>query len=298
LSDIFDTLKKASFGDIEFPYKSISIKGALDHHVHKYLHRPGAEIEALGRRHYEIRYECDFHTDMPSWPGLYPNRLSQLVSLFESEETLPLFVPNLARELPAKCIDWPRKLLATVRSGESVELTFLEDSTDRYTADKLITFTSKTVVPQVDAVQFEVEKLADPVAQDWLDKVLEELDKYLALIESIEMEADYQHARVDGLFDRVGRLARVPVLQTAAGASALRATLALWGTIAEQKNTSLVAARPIAAYTTQRDKMSIVDVSMALFGGDPSRALEILRLNDLDDALAIRVGTEIRYLTP
>jgi len=296
--DIFDGFKKLAFGDIEFPYVSLSIKGSLRHHVHEYLHRPGAEIESLGRRAYEIRVEAQFHTDMPSWPDLYPDRLSQLVSLCESEATYPLYVPNLGGELPCKAIDWPRTLLAAVRSGEKVEFTFLEDSSAKYTADKLITFTSRTIVPQYDAVKFEVEKLGDVEAQSWLDAVLEELDRVLAIQESIEMEADYQHARVDGLFDRVGNLARVPILQTAEGAQALRATLSLWGTVGTQMNTSLVASRPLAAYTTERDKMSIVDLSMLLFG-DPTHALkDILRLNDFDDALAIRAGTEVRYLTP
>jgi len=295
MADIFEGFKKLAFGDIEFPYVSIAINGALDHHVHRYLHRPGAEIESLGRRAYEIRVEAQFHTDMPSWPDLYPDRLSQLISLCESEQTFPLYVPNLGGELPCKCTAWPRTLLASVRSGERVEFTFLEDSTERYTADKLITFTSTTIVPKYDAVRFEVEKLGDPEAMSWLDAVLTELDKVLAAQESIEMVADYQHARVDGLFGRVGRLARVPSLQTADGAAALRATLGLWGTVGTQMNDSLITTRPIAAYTTPRDKMSVLDVSFALFG-DPSHAMEILNLNDLDDALTIRVGTEVRYL--
>lgn len=297
MTDIFDGFKKLSFGDIEFPYRSISIKGSLRHHLHEYLHRPGGEVESLSRRAYEIRVESDFHTDMPSWPDLYPDRLSQLISLCEGEQTLPLYVPNLGRDLPAKCIEWPRRLLASVRSGESVEFTFLEDNAEQYTADKLITFTSKSITPLVTTVQFEVEKLADPVAQDLLDRVLEELDKYLAIVESAEFVADYQHARVDGLFDRVNRLARAPVLGTVDGSAAMRATLSLWGTVAKMKNNSLVASRPLAAWTTDRDKMSVVDVSLKLFG-DPAHALEILRLNDLDDALAIRVGTSVRYLTP
>lgn len=297
MADIFDTLKKASFGDIEFPYVKLSIKGSLRHHVHEYLHRPGAEVESLGRRAYEFRFECQFHDNMPSWPDAYPDRVSQLVSLCESELTLDLFVPNLARAIPCKAIEWPRTLHASVRSGESIEFTFLEDSADKYTADKLITFTSKTIVPLVDNVQFEVEKLADPEALSWLDQVLEELDKWLALEESIQMEADYQHARVDGLFDRVGRLARVPVLQTSVGATALRATLDLWGAVGEQKNTSLVKARPIAAYTTQDDKLSVVDLSLILFS-NPLHATEILTMNDLDDALAIRAGTTVRYYVP
>lgn len=295
MADIFDGFKKLAFGDIEFPYVSIAINGALNHHVHQYLHRPGSEIESLGRRAYEIRVEAQFHTNMPSWPDLYPNRLSQLVSLCESEQTFPLYVPNLGGELPCKCIAWPRRLLASVRSGESVDFTFLEDSTEQYTADKLITFTSTTIVPQYDAVKFEVESLGDPEALSWLDAVLTELDKVLGAQESIANEADYQHARVDGLFDRVGKLARVPALQTADGSAALRATLGLWGTVGTQMNDSLITTRPLAAYTTPRDKMSVIDVSLALFG-DPSHAMEILRYNDLDNALAIRVGTEVRYL--
>jgi len=139
--DIFDAFKKAAFGDIQFPYKAISIKGALDHHPHKYLHRPGAEVEGLGRRAYVIGFDCDFHNTAPSWPDLYPSRLSQLVSLCESEQTYPLDVPNLGRSLPVKAIVWDRTLLASVRSGESVRFEFLEDSTERYTADKLINFT-------------------------------------------------------------------------------------------------------------------------------------------------------------
>ena len=35
MTDIFDGFKKAAFGDIEFPYVSLGIKGSLRHHVHE-----------------------------------------------------------------------------------------------------------------------------------------------------------------------------------------------------------------------------------------------------------------------
>jgi hypothetical protein len=295
MTDIFDALKKAAFGDIEFPYTDLKIRGSLRHHVHEYLHRPGAEIESLGRRAYEFRYGCQFHTDMPSWPDLYPDRLSQLVSLCESEQTLALYVPNLAREIQAKAIEWPRTLLASVRSGEQVEFAFIEDASDRYTADKLIGLSLSSAPTQFEIVRVAVEALEDEVSLDLLDLLSAELDAWLAVVESVQLQAEYQHARIDGLFNRCNALARAPILQTAPGSAALRATLDLWATIAKLRNDSLVAARPLAAYVTQEDRLSVVDVSLRLFGS-PAYALEILQLNDFDDALSIKLGTNVRYL--
>lgn len=298
MADIFDGFKKAAFGDIEFPYVSIGIKGSLRHHVHEYLHRPGAEIESLGRRAYEFRFGCQFHTDMPSWPDLYPSRLSELVSLCESEQTFDLYVPNLGREVKAKAIEWPRNLLATVRSGESVELVFLEDASERYTAANLIGTVANSAPAQIAAVQFEVEKLAEPELTDLLDDLIAELDKWLSVKEDVELAIEYQHARVDGVFTRCQRLAEAPAMQTTLATPALQATLALWANIARVKNDSLAAARPLAAWITDDDHMSVTDVAMKLFNGSPANTVEILKLNDFDDALDIRVGTRVRYLTP
>ncbi len=296
MADIFDGFKKAAFGDIEFPYVSLGIKGSLRHHVHEYLHRPGAEIESLGRRAYEFRYSCQFHTDMPSWPDLYPSRLSELVSLCESELTFDLYVPNLARHVRAKAIEWPRTLLASVRSGESVEFVFLEDASEQYTAANLIGVVANSAPAQIAVVQFEVEKLADPELTDLLDDLLAELDKWLSVKEDIDRIAEYQHARVAAVFDRCQRLAQAPGMQTALASPALQATIALWANVARARNDSLVAARPLAAWITDRDNLSVTDVAMHLFNGSPANAVEILRLNDFDDALDIRVGTNVRYL--
>jgi hypothetical protein len=298
MADIFDGFKKAAFGDIEFPYISIGIKGSLRHHVHEYLHRPGAEIEALGRRAYEFRFGCQFHTDMPSWPDLYPSRLSELVSLCESEQTFDLYVPNLGREVKAKAIDWPRTLLATVRSGEQVEFVFLEDASARYTADNLIGVVANSAPTQIAAVQFEIEKLAIPELTDLLDDLLAELDKWLSVKEDIDRIAEYQHARVAGVFTKCQALAQAPAMQATLASPAMQATVALWANVARVKNDSLVTSRPLASYTTERDNLSVVDLSMLLFNGSPANAVEILQLNDFDDALNIRVGTRVRYKVP
>jgi hypothetical protein len=299
-ADIFDSFRKAAFGDIEFPYRGISIKGALRHHVHEYLHRPGAEIESLGRRPYIFGFDCEFHNVAMSWPDLYPSRLSQLVSLCESEQTFPLMVPNLGREIQVKAIAWDRTLLASVRSGESVRFEFIEDSSERYTADKLISFTQASAPTQFEAVVFEVERVpgVDFDTMDYLSALAEEVEKWLAVVDLATATPGFIHASVESLFTRCQDLARAPALQTAQAWPALAATLSLWGTIAKLRNESLDAARPLAGYTTARDRMSVIDVSMVLFDGDPSHTMELLQLNDFDDAMAIRVGTNVRYLAP
>lgn len=297
MPDIFDSFKKAAFGDLEFPYVSLSIKGSLRHHVHEYLHRPGAEIESLGRRAYEFRYACQFHQDMPSWPDLYPSRLSELISLCESGQTFPLYVPNLAREVQAKGIDWPRNLTATMRSGESVDFTFLEDLGALYTADKLIGTVSRSVPVQHDNVRVLIEALQDPPALDALDAFAVELDKWLALLDGLKGDILYLPIRVDALFDAGLALSQTPILQTALGAPAMTATIAMLADIARLRNESMQSTRPFAAYTTERDKMSVVDVSMVLFG-TPANAWELMQLNNLDDALSMKLGTTVRYMVP
>jgi len=171
----------------------------------------------------------------------------------------------------------------------------ITDGSERYTADKLIGTVANSVPTQFDTVVLEVEKLADPTAQDLLAELTAELDKWLAVKESVDQVAAYQHARVDGLFTRCGALAQTPALQTAVAAPALVATIALWASVAKIRNESFVAARPLAGYITTRDRMSVVDISIALFA-TPANAYEILKLNDFDDALSIKVGTNVRYL--
>lgn len=295
MADVFETFQPASFGDIAFPFISLSIKGSLDHKVHKYLHRPGGEVEDLARRAYEFRFECQFDSESKAWPDLYPDRLSQIVALCESGKTFALYVPNLAREVDAKAIDWPRTLHASVRSGERVEFAFVEDSTELYTTSNLITFASGSAPAQFDALSARVNDVGDPESLSRLDAVRAELEKWSTLVESSLLVAEYQYAKLDALLAACESLARAPSLQLASNSLALRSAIALWSTVAKARTASQQSSRPLAAWVTDRDALTVVDVSLKLYGS-PASAMELMALNELDDALNIRVGTSIRYL--
>ena len=67
---IFDQFERASFSAIEFPVKSVRVRGALRHHMHKWRHVPGGEPEKLGREPYQIDMQCAFHATVRGYGGL------------------------------------------------------------------------------------------------------------------------------------------------------------------------------------------------------------------------------------
>lgn len=295
MADVFDNFARpAAFGDIAFPFIQLSIKGSLDHKVHKYLHRPGGEVEDLARRAYEFRFECQFDSESRAWPDLYPDRLGQLVALCESGQTFALYVPNLASEVQAKATDWPRTLHASVRSGERVEFAFVEDSTDQYTTNNIISFAAGTAPAQFDALSARVNEVEDEEALSLLDKVRSEVDKWRTTVESAQLVAEYQFAQMDALLGACEAMARAPALQLAQNSLVLRAAISLWSTVAKARTAALTSSRPLAAWVTDRDALTVVDVSLKLYG-TPANSLELMSLNELDDALNIRLGTSIRY---
>lgn len=295
VADLFDAWRKAKYGDIEFPYTDLEIKGSLRTHTHEYLKRPGGEVETLGRRCYTFGFKCRFVDVFERYADLYPSRLSAIISQCESEQTYDLWVPPMERSFRVKATDWARTITANLRNGEDVSLTFVEDSTEQYTTLNLIGTRRAALMPDATVVAQQVAALEDPVATDRLDALIETLDGYLTQVALAEAEADYQTARIDAVIQRCEALANVPIMQTPPAAPALTALLGVWAFAAQEKAASVALARPILLYEVKRPTMSVLDVAVELYG-TPGKSAELLRLNDLDNALAIRRGTFLRYL--
>lgn len=301
MSDVFDTWRRLSFGGIEFPYTDIQIKGALRHHLHEYIKRPGGEVETLARRAYQITVRCEMLDlvlpvrSFKRYVDLYPSQLSALISLCEQGLPQDLFLPPLGRALRCKAIDWTRSISAARRSGESVEFQFLEDSSDQFTTLNLIGAKSASLTPKLAALQVEVEALGDPDASSAFDRLLDAVNSYIDARDRVTDAAEYQTARIDAAVGRCQELSRVDVINTAAGSAANTALVRTWSIILQERNAQFSSSRPLLGYRTPRAGMSVVDVSVELFD-TPANAVEILRLNDLDDAMSIPRDTPIRYL--
>jgi hypothetical protein len=295
MPDLFDTWKRASFGGIEFPFTDLDIAGSLRKHTHEYLKRPGGEVEALGRRCYVFSFKCRFVDVFEAYADLYPSRLSALISLCESERTYELWIPPMERSFQAKATEWRRSITAMLRNGEDVSFTFEEDSTEQYTTLNLIG-TRASAFPQLATeLAVEIRALEDPSLLDAFNALLEAIDAFLTVVSLVQAEIDYQTARVDGVIRRCQALANLPAMQRAPAAPALLILINVWALAAQTRAEVLSASRPILLYRVERDVMSVIDVSVDIYG-TPAKSGELLRFNDLDNAMRITRGTYLRYL--
>lgn len=294
MEDLFSTIRRAGFGGIEFPYTDYSIRGSLRHHVHEYIKRPGAEVESLSRRAYEFSFKCRFVDVFEAYVDLYPSRLSALISLCEQGLAQDLWVPTMGRSFKCKALTWVRNVSAQMRSGEDVEFSFLEDSSEEFTTLNLIGLKTAAFTPKVVLLTDALAALEDRSWLDFLDDLLGAINAFLTAVDIANSYIDYALAKIDAVIGACIALANLPVMQRAPSAVALRALLEIWAIAAQQRAQVVAAARPIVSYVVDRAYMSVIDVSISLYNS-PSRASEILRLNDLDNALAIPRGTLVRY---
>jgi hypothetical protein len=295
MPDLFDTWRRAKFDTIEFPFTDLDIRGSLRKHTHEYLKRPGGEVEALGRRCYIFSVKCRFVDVFEAYAGLYPSRLSALISLCESERTYDLWIPPMERSFKVKATEWTRSISAQLRNGEDATFTFEEDSTEQYTTLNLIGTKSAAIPPKATVLAQEVRALEDATAISALDALLATIDLYLTAVSLVQADIEFQTARIDGVVRRCEALANTPVMQTATAARALRALIEVWALAAQEKAAQLSASRPLLTYLVEQPTMNIIDLSIALYG-TPRKAGALLGWNDLDNAMAIRRGTNILYL--
>lgn len=291
---ITTTFQEAAFGGIEFPYTERSITGSVGHVVHKYIHRPGGKVEVLSRNLMEFRFKCPFHTTIPSMPDAYPTRLAALISLHDSLQTYDLVVPGLGT-VKAKMIHYTRDLRAAVISGESIELTFLENTDDQFTTLQNIGATRASLPMQFDALYSYATDMGAPT--DVMAR-LDDLDTSVSDLLSAVAGAIEEVAAIGILVGAVIAgctvVDRTPWFQDPNNIEAWLALQEVLWTAVSLSGDALELHGELVAYVTP-EPMTIMQVSMAVYDGDASRGLELLQLNDVRDALHVPALTLIRH---
>jgi len=313
MPNIVETFEIASFDAVEFPWVEYSIKGSLDHHVHKYIHKPGGEVEDLGRRLYEFRFQLEFHeTDLAQWLGKYPGNMLKLVELYEGGGTHVLVVPGVGH-FKAKLINLDRHFVARILSGEKAELSFLEDGKDLFSVQALFGFASATMPAQVEQLRIEVDRVAPllvgpaPVLEPFdptptlvdqisvgIDAIESAADAVLVARDQAELQMDMVATKVNGLIaacEVLDGLFTDPLL-----AAASEPLFAIWEAAIDARDDQLEAGLVLETYVVTR-RMSVIDLALQLYG-TTDQVSTLLHVNDFDDALSIRPGTTIRYYGP
>jgi hypothetical protein len=292
VSEIVDTFTRAGFGGIQFPWTKIAIKGGLDHHVHKYIHRPGAEIENLARKPYEVKFSAELHTTLRKWQNAYPGTLAQLIALFELGETRDLAVPNyFGGTLPCKCVDWSRNLDAKRRSGESVEFTFLEDSTAQFAnLNAIFVVAAQSFAAQIASLNRLGQGLP---SSSIFDKLKQAMGLYLAIESIAEVAFEYISNKLDPIIAACEALDALLFFQDPKNYYLLDLIRDIWDTAVTVNLDALRRSLPMETFFTQR-VMTVGEVSLEIYS-NLDHAIEILQLNPIDDALAIPPGKFLRH---
>jgi len=298
---IYAKFQKASFSGINFPYSQITIQGGLRHHVHEFPHSAGGDLEKMGRKVYVIRFRCPFH-DLPgsdleqSFPQLFPNRLQNLIALFDKETTAELVVPSLGT-IKVAATDWQgRAEMSEALSGETWDIEFTEDeeraslikdipkygvAAMRAAGDNLAEQAKKAY--DEGRVPGLFELINDAITE--VDGVLGEADAYTRLVA----------AKIHAVADLCGRADReIDELQSPMNHVLLEALKSVWANAVDLSE-NFGETQDILVYRVPK-LMGIGQVSANVYG-TTERAFEIMQFNAIPDPFAIPAGTELNYLS-
>lgn len=305
MSDVLSTLPNWQIGTIAFPVTKWLISSELRHHVHEYPHADGGALEKLGTKLVHAHVTCPFHDSFDNWPNLFPGTpttgLAGLQAMHDAKSTEDLIIPTVGK-IQAVIIKLTRSGSARVRSGEEVEIEFLQD-------------TSSTALPVLVAVSS---------AADISQKAATLQSLYDAAV-AINAFDQNQAAEVQGLFDALKNAVN--------GLNAIKDTVDLYGNIVASKismvaglcsqldntltfnqpsfNAIVDATHDLQAATIKLAmdlqsraqqvlsyvlpvSMGIAQISQNLYG-DTTHQVELLNLNALPDAFNVRAGTLINY---
>lgn len=293
--------QQAKFAGIAFPTSRIKIRGGSDHYLHKFPHSAGADPEKLGRRLYEIELIASFHqiedTDLERrFPGLYPDGLRGLMSVFEAEQTNDLVVPNLGT-IKAFAIDWEREFDAKRSlSGEETVFKFLEDPVAAFAVKQVFTISVQRLASLNDELLAQTLKAESMREADlgFFQKINDAVTAVVGVLDLADVATNLVAGKIEALTALCTRADNeITMLQDPLNWIVVDALHNLWAAANDLAEDAQLKRSPIQKWIVPK-VMTIGEVSTKLYG-TTERGFELLKLNNIDDALAIPAGFVITY---
>lgn len=298
MAGIYKTFPSAQFGPVKFPYTQFTIKCGIRHHVHEFPHSAGGDIEKMGRKLYSFRFRIPFH-DLPGsnlerdFPQLFPNRLQNLLALFDRQATLPLVVPSLGT-IKCVAVDWDGVAdMAEALSGDTWNVELLEDE------DRASVFATPPQYGVASMLNANEELQNRAAAAGFKPSIFQKINDAVAAVDGILGRADQYNrlvaAKIHAVADLCGKADReIDALQEPINYLILEALKAVWVN-AMDLSENVPGIGPAVAIFRVPTLMGIGQVSTSIYGTS-ERAMDLLKLNTVEDAFAIKAGTSINYV--
>jgi hypothetical protein len=280
-------LQRASFAGIPFPIERVSISGGLRDHVHEYPHSPGGAPEKLGRKLYEIRMSALFFNSFRAYgPNLWPRDLKTLRTFFEVETTEDLVIPTIGT-IQAYAVTWTQEYTSKGKNGERVDFLFREDQATAFLASALVAPSSSSLESNANELKLAAEELG--FTDDLLDSITGLWDSIQAIGDQLQLAQDLVSAKLEGIISICADIDRTFPFRQSENFAAIRALHATWDSAQTLKNDTLRKGKPITLYRVPAP-MTVSDISRAIYG-DNSHAVDILRMNPIEDAFRVPANT-------
>lgn len=296
---VFDQLQRCSFDGLEFPIKSVQIRGQYRYHTHEYLRVDGGINEKLKRGLYRIDIDAVFDANIKGYGILWPDVLAVMRNKFELGITSALVIPTIGT-VPAFITEWDQSAeISRVRSGEAVRIPFLEDQTETFLANALVQVNSTSLAStssHLDAVIADMKERSilqeESASLDILDGVQVAANAILAIKDQTDLYSGLLSSRVANLAATLRQAQREVVeLQDCENWPLLYVMQDLHdAAITLARN--LVETRRSPRLFVVPSIMTVSDISSKLYGST-AHANEIMLNNDLEDPFAVRAGTRI-----
>lgn len=300
MSTSFDGLARAAIEGgspalkVEFPVSSYSIRGGRRKHTHEFPKSPGGKREDLGRKNYEIRMTIMLLAKWRSYDiPLWPDAEQLLRTMFEKGKKMTLTVPTVG-DIDVAVNDYEFQVKSSILNGSILEVTFEEDRDGEFLVSEIIQVNAAALGPALDTLLLEADLLE---LLDAFTELQNLVTSVLALKDTAELYSNALAAKAEGLTNMCNALSEgLYELQQPENIALIDSLHDLWAAAVDLHENALQSAFPMVEYTTP-NVMHVADVARALYG-DSSQATAILKLNPIDDALAIPSGTVLKCFAP
>jgi hypothetical protein len=252
----------------------------------------------MGRKLYEVKMVGDFQSTFVAYPDLWPKGLAKLRNAFEKQLTGDLVIPTIGT-IKAYARTWSQQMVPrSSRSGEMATFDFVEDQTDTSLVKddlKVSIQALPLMIGAVDGKRALTEFAADRDIS-LFDALSNAVNSVLAVADVADAAAGLLSAKLLAVTDLCSQISNTLTAKDARNAPIISALHDIWDTASRAKENLFQEKARQLTYVV-RATMSVSAISSELYG-DASHSVEILQLNPIEDAFAVRAGTKIRYLEP
>jgi len=292
---VFDQLQQAAFQSIVFPITSCESVGAIRDHHHIYPHAAGASPELMGRQLYVFRMEANFQATFPKYPGLWPYRLRDLRRLWENQTIADLVVPTIGT-IKAYCRNWSIRMDARIRSGEKVQLEFVEDQDATQLTASLISVrlnSLRTATSNFSRLSALNDFQNDSKTESLFDAITDSANAVLAISDQAELAGNLISAKLQHLIGLIGEADRLIFSEDPMNYKLSSAMKDVWDVALSTVEDIGFKKQPLKIYVAN-STMPMNQISVGIYG-TADKTVELLQLNAVEDVFAVPAGTQIRY---